>query len=488
MSNLSELLPAGAGAKSASFVASGTLGSGVTVGLNSDGTVEVISQTAAVISSAVDVSGANGVKNSYYSTSSDWNPNTNKVLVGIINTSNGGSGIIYCGTVSGTTISFGSGFNATDSQDANVLDVKWDLNQSNIFVFVRCRAPYYFGELALGQVSGTTVTQVASGANTTFASWNIIAYSNPIRYANVVRNANTGKFVVFYAPPDNSYYGTSKVITMNGTNNPSAGSATVFKSATSTLFNSSDSNTNKAVLVYYDNVGSKCLVGSISGTSISFGAETTLETGYSYGGIAYSPTADKFLVAPKTNAASSGVCYLGAISGTSITFGSAFTYDSSGADYTKVNYNSGDGTFQIFYRAVNNSSYLKTVTASVSGTTVSLTAPYTIESNTTSQTAASYALSPNVFIAGYRNSAGRFEVKTYRPSSTNNTSFIGITDQAISSAASGSVIVQGGVNGKVTGLTIGTDYYVQSNGTLSATVSSVPAGRALSTTSILLEG
>ena len=35
MSNLSELLPAGAGAKSASFVASGTLGSGVTVALNS---------------------------------------------------------------------------------------------------------------------------------------------------------------------------------------------------------------------------------------------------------------------------------------------------------------------------------------------------------------------------------------------------------------------------------------------------------------------
>jgi hypothetical protein len=39
MSNLSELLPAGAGAKSAEFVASGTLGSGVTVALQSDGTV-----------------------------------------------------------------------------------------------------------------------------------------------------------------------------------------------------------------------------------------------------------------------------------------------------------------------------------------------------------------------------------------------------------------------------------------------------------------
>jgi hypothetical protein len=48
MSNLSELLPAGAGAKSADFVASGTLGSGVTVALKSDGTVEAVAETVRV--------------------------------------------------------------------------------------------------------------------------------------------------------------------------------------------------------------------------------------------------------------------------------------------------------------------------------------------------------------------------------------------------------------------------------------------------------
>jgi len=70
----------------------------------------------------------------------------------------------------------------------------------------------------------------------------------------------------------------------------------------------------------------------------------------------------------------------------------------------------------------------------------------------------------------------------------NYTDFIGITDQAIADTATGAVIVQGGVSEKVTGLTANTDYYVQADGTISATVSSVPAGRALSTTSILLEG
>ena len=76
----------------------------------------------------------------------------------------------------------------------------------------------------------------------------------------------------------------------------------------------------------------------------------------------------------------------------------------------------------------------------------------------------------------------------YSPAYSNAPDFIGITDQAIADTATGAVIVQGGVSDKVTGLTTGSDYYVQADGTLSTTVSSVPAGRALSSTSILLEG
>ena len=42
MSNLTDLLPAGGGGKNVNFVATGTIGNGATVGLNSDGTVSVI--------------------------------------------------------------------------------------------------------------------------------------------------------------------------------------------------------------------------------------------------------------------------------------------------------------------------------------------------------------------------------------------------------------------------------------------------------------
>ena len=66
MSNLSELLPAGSGAKVAEFVASGTLASGQTVALKTDGTVE------AVASDAISVPQTVGAASVFESASADF--------------------------------------------------------------------------------------------------------------------------------------------------------------------------------------------------------------------------------------------------------------------------------------------------------------------------------------------------------------------------------------------------------------------------------
>ena len=65
---------------------------------------------------------------------------------------------------------------------------------------------------------------------------------------------------------------------------------------------------------------------------------------------------------------------------------------------------------------------------------------------------------------------------------------IGIAGSAISSGASGAVNVFGGVNTEQSSLTIGTEYYVQPNGTISTATAS-PAqrlGRAVKATTINL--
>jgi hypothetical protein len=80
MSNLSELLPAGAGTKSAEFVASGTLGSGVTVALNSDGTVVAATGTTVsdAFTSEVAVNGSYSVQGGYVAA---HDPDNNKTLL-----------------------------------------------------------------------------------------------------------------------------------------------------------------------------------------------------------------------------------------------------------------------------------------------------------------------------------------------------------------------------------------------------------------------
>ena len=78
----------------------------------------------------------------------------------------------------------------------------------------------------------------------------------------------------------------------------------------------------------------------------------------------------------------------------------------------------------------------------------------------------------------------------YSPASTNVTAsnFLGISDAAISSAASGNITIKGGIAATgLSSLTPASDYYVQDDGTITTVSSSVKAGKAVSATAINLE-
>ena len=75
MTNLSELLPSGGGAKEFNAVASGTLASGQTVGINSDGTVSAVTTAAQAVSTPQDVITQN-IYQSNTSTSVLYDPDT----------------------------------------------------------------------------------------------------------------------------------------------------------------------------------------------------------------------------------------------------------------------------------------------------------------------------------------------------------------------------------------------------------------------------
>jgi len=82
------------------------------------------------------------------------------------------------------------------------------------------------------------------------------------------------------------------------------------------------------------------------------------------------------------------------------------------------------------------------------------------------------------------NSSAGFRVST---SSSNNTDWIGFAESAISDTVSGDILVLGSVAENQSGLTIGSTYYVQIDGTLdTASVSAIKAGRAIAADKLLI--
>lgn len=98
----------------------------------------------------------------------------------------------------------------------------------------------------------------------------------------------------------------------------------------------------------------------------------------------------------------------------------------------------------------------------------------------------------NVIISHYNRSGAEASVIEAPAITTNAGNTIGIAAEAITATNSGSVNVVGGKNTHVSGLTTGTQYYVEYDGTITASPNTSytykTLGRALSSTSILIEG
>ena len=188
--------------------ASGVLPSGKPVVVNADGTVSVAGD--APVSQSVGSPVVFENANSTYMAAT-FDSNSNKIVIAYSDNGNSSYGTAIVGTIIGMTVSFGS--------------------------------PVVF-----------------ESANTDFIS--------------ITFDSNSNKVVIAYRDQGNSDYGTAIVGTVSETS-ISFGSAVVFEAATTTYTSSTfDSNSNKIVIAYSDNGNSEygtAIVGTVSGTNISFG-------------------------------------------------------------------------------------------------------------------------------------------------------------------------------------------------------------------------
>ena len=478
MSNLSELLPAGGGQNNFTFTASGAVSNGDAVVLNSDGTVTSVGNVAAAIGSIVEISTQTNIHPR--TTSSTYDSTNNKVVIAYQGSSNYGYAVV--GTISGSTVSYGTpvAWTSTSIERPSIAF-------GNGKVVVSYKDQTGGTKARVGTVSGTSI----SFGNAETIDSNATAGDNSIAY-----HAAEDKFVVALQDNGSSSYGKASVGTVSGTT-ISFGSQTTFESAYTLLEGRGvvyDSTNEKIVIIYTDSANSNTgtgIVGTVSGTSISFGSAATFGSNSFTLAATFDASAGKIVVAGREGSNSYAAYVVGTVSGTSISFGTrtVFLSESIANKYSSIEYMASAKKVVISTSSSPSGGLLHPGT--VSGTSISF------DSTTASGADASYtvaALSDDTAARKMHvtfsdpNNSQRLSGRAFSPIQTNltSTAFIGLAAQAISDSASGTINTAGSLNESQSGLTIGSDYYVQENGTISTTSTSpaVKIGQAIKATTI----
>ena len=242
-----------------------------------------------------------------------YDSSSQKVVIAYKDRGNSNYGTAIVGTVSGTSISFGS---ETVFESANTTDVEMTFDSSNnkVVIAYKDEGNSSYGTAVVGTVSGTSISFGTP----------VVYESASIEYNGIAFDSSNNKVVIAYADGGNSNYGTAIVGTVSGTS-ISFGSATVYESAQAQKTGATfDSNAGKVVISYEDGGDSdksKLVVGTVSGTSISFESPVVFESSGNYGHFrnVFDSTENKVFISMRSSSAAQGIVFQNASVSTNLT-------------------------------------------------------------------------------------------------------------------------------------------------------------------------
>jgi hypothetical protein len=381
-----------------------------------------------------------------------------KVVVAYKDTADSQKGKAVVGTVSGTTISFGTPVNFEGSDSTTYVKAAYDPDQGKVIITWNSNSTGHHKAI-VGTVSGTT-----------------ISFGSPVTYEasagvnfGIVYDTSNDKAVLTFKDGSNSNYGTAIVGTVSGTS-ISFGTKAVIKSQNLFQVGSVfDSTNNKVLISYTQDLGgassdtSELVVGTVSGTSISFGTALQFLAGQAYNqSLAHDTSSGKnVLVYRDINNSSYGTAVVATISGTSVSIGTAVVFNAATTQASNVMYDPTTNATFVFYKDGGNSDYGTAKGGIISGTDIAFGSASIFN-----------AANPGGTISSVKDPDQNKAVIAYVDYGNNQY---------------GTAVV-GTLTSSVPALTTGSTYYVQDDGTLSTTSSSVTAGKAIANTTLLLKG
>ena len=529
MTALSELLPSGGGQGEVNFVASGNIANGAAVVLNSNGTISTVSQIAQNIPL--------GSEATFNSASIDscvvrfiLNDSNKFVLAYRLNRNS--YGYVVVGTISGTSISFGTP--VVFKSVATGLGYSMEMD-----TLVANRAVIAYNYTTGGSyTSGQCITGVVSNTSISFASpsaaFNSGVSGGSPRYIDLAIDPNssgTTKFVVGWVQYEQykyvyfrpGYINSNGSIVNSTVCDPrypgSVGDNAVTKWPTvtfdsknagngvltwSTDYGTAERKAYARPFFYNPNVSGALTIGAVNNYTIYGSYHTT-----------YSPAIKANPFVGGQYVIAFGMEFTGPFIGGSVVLnvsnpGSASSTIARGSQiqfegnqYGTYPPNGGGSqertvslifsrtqpnVFVVAWSASSSTVKIRRGTITPDTNVIVYTAASTSDSGSNEWVSVDMPVTSDISIVCYQDltNSSTGKVRLGQVLIDNVTDVVGIAGSAITSGASGPINVFGGVNTQQTSLTIGTEYYVQPNGTIS-TATAYPAqrlGRAVKATTI----
>jgi len=380
-------------------VPTGTIANGKPVLVNSTGTVSQVSKSGNAAGSQVEFHDGNPKMNKPV-----FVPSENKVF---LNSIDGSVGRFYTIAISGTTpsvpvggVNIYSGSNTGTGEGVGVT-----ICSSNGSALDRILIAYQdLGNSRYGTAIIFTPSDGNSGSKVVFESAHTA-------YMAATYDSNSDRVVINYQDKGNSNYGTAVVGAVSGTS-VSFGTPVVYNSGTTNYQASTfDSNSNKVVILYQDGGNGEkytAIVGTVdsSDNSISFGSEVAVSAGGARSqdgeNIAFDTNSNKVLVAYRDNADSGFLkLVVGTVSGTSISFGTILDsgINNASADYIAIAFNPDRNKFGVAFQRSHPVRDIAILEATISGTSVTVGSPMSVNSNASTFVSGSNGLATSIGLA-----------------------------------------------------------------------------------------
>ena len=415
-----------------------------------------------------------------------YDPTSKKLIITYRDSSNSSKGTAVVGTLTKDGITFGTPvvFNSGNTEFTSVI---MDTTNDKVVISFMDAGASDHGKAIVGTISGTSIS---FGSEVTF--------NNSVTYdCDSIFDPDNGKVLISYRDNGDNQRGKVIVGTVSGTS-ISFGSATAYTTdEVSRPRITYDTNSNKAVVAFRHNGSSdhgKAVVGTVSGTSISFGSLASFQSSaIDNPAICFDSTNNKVVIAYKHPGDNDrGKVVVGTVSGTSISFGTVAMFDDLSVAYAQLAYSPQSDRFVISYRSSDTNG--RAVLGKVDGTDVLLCPALTFKTGNIgggdTEVTSTHIPTLDKVVTSYKDnddsSKGKSSVMTVGSTNITSDNFIGVAAAAISDGASGEVTIVGGTNASQSSLTVAKKQYVQFDGTLDTSNTGVEAGISISSTQVIV--